>query len=482
MAPNSTHHSTNTHSSYSNLEWSHAWPFADKKDVLNSLSMRQDEIRERLTKELASGALPFISLPFAEKLSHEIEELTPYLRRFTNMVLLGIGGSALGARALQKAFFPQQDQPKHGGPWLWILDNVATENMMATFSKLDPHETLVVTISKSGGTIETISQYFFAKAWLQNALPQWQEHMLHITDAKKGFLREEVNRYGLRSLEVPEHVGGRYSVLTAVGLVPAAFFGMDWKGLLRGALDMSEALIDRLESPTSRDAKPCLTTPPTGPIDIEHHPAWNLALWNASLMENGYNDLIFFIYIPKWATLSAWFAQLWAESLGKNGKGSMPIPAIGVTDQHSLQQMFLDGPKNKACLFLTSKIMPQGPQFPNTLPPQWQFLQDKSFDALLDAESLGTSIALKHANVPLVSLEIADLSPYSAGRLIMLLELTTVLTGWLLDCNPLDQPAVEFGKRISNARLGAYQNTEMCQSEKALLHTYLAQEKSEQKF
>jgi glucose-6-phosphate isomerase len=249
-------------------------------------------------------------------------------------------------------------------------------------------------------------------------------------------LREEASRNAFASLPVPDHLGGRYSALSAVGLVPAAFLGMNWKDLLAGAWDVTQSLAEN-------------------PAAVEKHPALNLAAWNIALANTGYSQLIFFSYIPLWATLGPWFCQLWAESLGKEGKGTMPIAAVGVTDQHSVNQMFLDGPRDKGCLFLTCDGLSRGRPFPDDLPGQWRWLQNRRFGELLDAEALGTCMALAQNKTPLVRVHMADSSERAAGSLMALLEAATLLTGWLMNINPIDQPAVELGKRLANARLGA---------------------------
>ena len=165
--------------------------------------------------------------------------------------------------------------------------------------------------------------------------------------------------------------------------------------------------------------------------------------------------MIFFCYIPQWAAYGDWFAQLWAESLGKEGQGSQPVPATGVTDQHSINQMFLSGPRNKACLFLTSREQVQGRNFGMDVPDQWAWLRAKPFGSLLEAEALGTRMALCKSGVPLLHVEMSERTPRAAGALMLMLEAATLFTGWLMDINPLDQPAVELGKRLANARLGA---------------------------
>ena len=412
------------------VNWSHAY-----LDRPADIPSSDNAYVERLRKELP--VLPFLNLPFAEELVQQLKSHEEFLRRFNHMLILGIGGSALGPRALQRAFAPGQDRPNHKGKNVWIADNVHPEWLQEHLEKLVPEETIIVVISKSGGTIETIAQYFIVLPWLQKHLPQtWQEHLFMVTDEQTGFLRDEVNKYGLRSLPVPDNLGGRYSVLSAVGLVPAVFMGMDWKGLLRGALSVGRPLAEHPET-------------------LLDHPSWKLARWAFRMSEEGRDQIIFFCYIPDWSTFGPWFCQLWAESLGKDGKGTMPIPATGVTDQHSLLQMFLDGPKNKGCIFVTApadtKILP----LPQGLPKGWEYLEGHTFGDILDAESLATRATLVEKGVPVVHLDMPDSSAFSAGKMMMLLEASTIFTGWLMGINPVDQPAVENGKKLARARLGA---------------------------
>lgn len=436
------------------LEWSRAYTHRLSPNVADSLKARAGEIAQRLARETTAGELPFLTMPYRSRLEATLPPLVPRVRAFRHMLVLGIGGSALGARAMQQAFAPGQDGPGHTGPWLWIADNVCAERFEALLSSLNPAETMVVCISKSGGTIETLSQYFLVRAWLRASLENtWRDHMIVVTDAAKGYLREEAGRHSLASLEVPDYLGGRYSALSAVGLLPAAFLGIDWKALLDGAASVATPLA---QAPT--------------PDCVAKHPSFAMACWAKSLEDHGYNQLIFFCYIPQWAAYGDWFAQLWAESLGKDGQGTQPIPATGVTDQHSTNQMFLSGPRNKGCLFLTSGAQPQGRSFGEDLPDAWAWLRGKSFGSLLEAEALGTRMALCKNGVPLLHIHMDNTGPRAAGSLMMLLEATTVFTGWLMGINPLDQPAVELGKRLANAKLGAQGYTQ----EEADLAAYLA--------
>ncbi len=439
------------------LNWSHAYTGRLSKAMLAKYESTA-AFSQRLEKELHK--LPFLTLSYREQLEEDMARMVPHCLQYEHMLLLGIGGSALGARALQKAFAPGQDGPVHEGRSLWIADNVCATTFEHWLERLPAEKTVVVAISKSGGTIETISQYFLTCAWLKEHLGDaWTDHMVLITDAEMGFLRQEVKTHGMHSMEVPNFLGGRYSALSAVGLLPAAFMGIDWKALLDGAAMVAKPLLDN-------------------PHAISDHAAYSLATWCMGLDTTNYNELIFFSYIPTWATFGPWFVQLWAESLGKEGKGSMPIAATGVTDQHSAQQMFLDGPRNKACIFLSSENLPLGRTFGKDLPAQWKWLEGQHFGELLQAEGLGTRMALTKHNLPLVQINMHETDAAAAGSLMMLLEITTLFTGWLMDINPLDQPAVEMGKRYANARLGAPNHEE----EKAALDAFVNGKEERQYF
>ncbi|MDR2076169.1 MAG: glucose-6-phosphate isomerase [Desulfovibrio sp.] len=428
------------------LDWSQA--FSHRLQGLSretsSLAGKKNALAARLAGELDKGLLPCLNMPFKKDLERDLPAFEQRVKPFKHMLVLGIGGSALGARALQKAFFPAQDRPGHNGPWLWIADNIDPDTLTAWMDTLPPRETVVVVISKSGGTIETMGQYFLLRSWLRQALGAlWQQNVILITDEKSGDLRAEATALNLPSLPVPDFLGGRYSVLSAVGLVPAAFLGMNWRGLLQGAAEVNASLVKAGGRPESMaDA-------------LGDHPAWGWAVWAAELLRYGYSELIFFSYIPLWNFFGAWFSQLWAESLGKEGKGSMPVPAVGVTDQHSLNQMFLDGPRNKGCLFLSCPRLYRGPSFGTEIPGKWSYLAGRQFGDLLLAEALGTRMALTRSQVPLLHICLDAADEAAAGRLMGLCMAATILTGWLLEINPLDQPAVELGKRLANARLGA---------------------------
>ena len=247
------------------IEWSQAYTGRLSPDATAPFTARASELAQRLQRECAAGTLPFLTFPFVPALRESLPPLLPRIRSRKHMLVLGIGGSALGARAIQRAFAPGQDGPGHDGPCLWIADNVSPTIFESWLSSLSPSDTTVVCISKSGGTIETVTQYFLARRWLREALgSRWTDHMIVVTDIAKGFLRQEAQQHGLDSLEVPDHLGGRYSALSAVGLLPAAFLGIDWEALLNGAADVARPLAD---GNTPLESHPAVS--PAGPTPLK---------------------------------------------------------------------------------------------------------------------------------------------------------------------------------------------------------------------
>ena len=373
------------------------------------------------------------------------------------LVVAGIGGSYLGARAVVEAVKGMYHNELEDGLKIYFCGNSISPTYLNNIISLCKGKRFSINvISKSGTTTETSLAFRVLRELLEKEMgvEEANKRIYATTDAHRGALKGLADQEGYEEFVVPDDVGGRYSVLSAVGLVPAAFMGLPWEDFLEGAASVNAPLVnDELGKPEN----------------LRNHPAWALANWCFELSRHDYSQLIFFTYIPSWASFGQWFGQLWAESLGKNGKGTMPLPAVGVTDQHSLQQMFLDGPADKGCIQLHCPNLSKGPQFPDDVPDSWEWLRGKTFGDLLNAETLGSAAALVHNGVPLTRLEAAESSMRAAGEVMGLLMATTVLTGWLMNINPLDQPAVELGKRLAYSRLGSSSYPE----EAAILKAFL---------
>ncbi len=395
--------------------------------------------------KLKEEKLPFSTLDFVQELLQQIKELEPYFTQFDHLLLLGIGGSALGPHALQKTFSPQDKfvLQNNKQKQLWVIDNVHSVHLSEYLEHLPLEKTLVLTISKSGSTLETIAQYFICKQHYEKILPQtWQKHFFIITDKETGFLREEVQKYAFKSLPIPSALGGRFSIFCAVGLVPAAFLGIDYKSFIQGAITAKETFFQECENycKSSQNPLPKL---------------FELANFTFSTMQAGFSELIFFNYIPKWASLNLWFRQLWSESLGKQGVGSTPVIALGTVDQHSILQLFLDSKPNKSAIFLESYTQGRSPlcTISNTLPEKWKWLANKNITDVLYAETKATKKSMINHHIPLCSMEFSEINENSFGKLMWELCMVTILTAYFLEINPFDQPAVEESKTIAKQSL-----------------------------
>lgn len=367
-----------------------------------------------------------------EKNIDEISQTLKNFGKFDSIVVLGIGGSALGTQAIANVFGEENHTKK-----LFVLDNVDPYLISKVENSIELSKTLFMVISKSGETIETLSQflYFHEKVKQNNLNPS--EHFLFITDPKRGFLRELATKYNFTCLEIPEDVGGRFSVLSNVGLVPAYSFGVNIEELINGA-----TIIDKNY--------------------LNHIYSFSLFLYLLNIRK-GKSIIIMMPYCDRLIAFSQWFSQLWAESLGKKyGRnseilrtGQTPIVARGVTDQHSQLQLFLEGPKDKVVILIKTKEKIQKEiHVPFLEYNSVNFLNGKTFDDIFEAEYLGTYNALINEGIPTISIEIDKLNMETLGALFYFFELSTAFSGELYNINPFDQPGVELGKKIAFSILG----------------------------
>ena len=405
--------------------------------------------------ERASGALGFFDLPDDRRLHQQTLDYVKSIRArggaesLTDVVVLGIGGSALGPIALRTALRPPQwnlldDAARGGQPRLHVLDNVDPANISALIGRLDPRRSLFVVISKSGGTAETMAQYLVIRAWLNGALGEAgaRERLVLVTDPQKGALRAIARAEGIAALEIPANVGGRFSVLTPVGVLPAALIGIDTAALLAGAADMR----DRCASD-----------------DL----AKNIAGTWASLQyladtKHGRHVQVLMPYSDALRDMAAWYVQLWAESLGKHrtagdaGVGPTPLGALGATDQHSQVQLFMEGPGDKTVTFIGVTEGEGDVEIPRLHAdiPELAYLGGHRLGELLDIERRATAGALARRGRPNMTLTLDRVDPFHLGGLFMFLELATAYAGRLYGVNAFDQPGVELGKQFTYAMMG----------------------------
>jgi glucose-6-phosphate isomerase len=405
--------------------------------------------------ERATGTLGFFDLPDDRRLHQQTLDFVQSVRArggaepLADVVVLGIGGSALGPIALRTALRPPQwnlldDAARGGLPRLHVLDNVDPANISALIGRLDPRRSLFVVISKSGGTAETMAQYLVVRAWLNGALGEAgaRERLVLVTDPQKGALRAIARAEGIAALEIPANVGGRFSVLTPVGVLPAALIGIDTAALLAGAADMR----DRCAS-----------------NDLSRNVAGTWAsLQHLADTGHGRHVQVLMPYSDALRDMAAWYVQLWAESLGKHrtpddpGVGPTPLGALGATDQHSQVQLFMEGPGDKTVTFIGVTDGEGDVEIPRLHAdiPELAYLGGHRLGELLDIERRATAGALARRGRPNMTLTLDRVDPFHLGALFMFLELATAYAGRLYGVNAFDQPGVELGKQFTYAMLG----------------------------
>lgn len=412
------------------------------------LAKQTSPVISMLNKERKAGKTPYRDLPFKTQIIQDVEDLTSkYEDNCENLVILGIGGSALGNIALQTAlnsYMYNFDDAQREGPRLFVFDNVDPQQFGSFLDwisdKLD--KTIFNVISKSGRTSETAAQFMTICDMLSEILgpESLRNHIVATTDAKSGTLHTIADELKLPHLEVPDGVGGRFSVLSAVGLFGAAMCGVDIESLLEGARDMDMRVSNEnfLQNPAAINAA------------IQHH-----------FYNRNKNISVMMPYCYALKDLCDWYRQIWAESLGKevNLKGEKvyigptPVKALGTTDQHSQVQLYREGPNDKLFTFLQvnsfEKDVEIGPA--PKCAPELGFLAEKNMSMLLNGEKTATEYALLQSQRPCMTVHFDKVDAYNVGQFIYLYEVTTSVAGALFGINTYDQPAVELGKEATFA-------------------------------
>lgn len=387
------------------------------------------------------GELGFAELPYDTQQLAAIQPAAQQVRyRFDHMLVLGIGGSALGLRALTDALLSPADRLPHnmalrGVPRVTVCDNLDPDTLYPLFSQIDWKQTCVNVISKSGKTPETGAQFLIVKELLQQRFgsQRWKDHVIITTDPAAGPLRAMVICDGLQSFAIPPNVGGRFSALSPVGLFPAACAGVDVAAVLEGA----RAMADRC-----------------GEVSIENNPAAQLAAIHYLLDTQHHKPMhVMMPYVDCLGRFVEWYIQLAAESLGKNGKGQTPFRAVGATDQHAQVQLFVDGPNDKMLTMLTTDRFRCDLEVPATDEPVFQFLSGHTLSHVLNTEAAATRQALQEAKRPVVHLKLPGITPHTLGQLLFLYQWQIALLGELYGINAYDQPGVERGKILTREML-----------------------------
>ena len=405
-----------------------------------------DEARPRL-REAVNGFLEdppgFMRLPKSSEYAEASARLAEEIRNSgaTDFVHVGIGGSALGPMALQRALnHPYYNAlPAEGrrGPRIHFAENTDPNTLSAILDVADPTGTWVNVVTKSGSTAETMANFLVIRGWLVDALGDfgYQGRTVATTDPEEGFLKEIADRDDLTVLPIPKDVGGRFSVLTPVGLLPAAVTGLDVEALLTGAARCVDEVNEQRE---------------------EHPAVVGAAMHYLMDTARGRNVRVMMTYADALERLAAWFVQLWAESLGKDGKGSTPHGAVGTTDQHSQVQLFMEGPQDKVIEIVEVENHPRDLPMPEAYEglEGVGYLGGHTMAELLNVECDATRKALTEAGRPNSTIRLGTVSEENLGYLFQALEVQTAIAGSLYGVNAFDQPGVEAGKQITYSRMG----------------------------
>jgi glucose-6-phosphate isomerase len=400
-------------------------------------------------KDVDEGKYGFPHLPFQTK---EHREIMAYAAEaagtYDTVCLIGIGGSALGAWALdcglrgphpiQKPFSPKN-------PRLVILDNVDPAFLLGAIESMNPRKTLVVVAAKSGATAETVAAFLLVKDWLTKSLgKKASQRIVAVTSEHRGDLKVLATQEKYRTFHLWENVGGRFSVLSPVGLVPAALAGMDIRKLCKGAAAMT---------------RHCWNP------DLEKNAALKAALHHYLMLTYRRKAIqVAFPYSNRLWGLAFWFRQLWAESLGKRTNrtgevvhvGQTPVAALGSTDQHSQVQLYMEGPNDKVFTFWGVEKYDDAGKIPKikTGLAAFDYLGGQTLGKLINAERVSTAAALTAAHRPNCTFLLDRVDAEHLGAFLQLMEFETAFAGELLNINAFDQEGVELGKKFTFGLMG----------------------------
>jgi glucose-6-phosphate isomerase len=338
---------------------------------------------------------------------------------FDHIIACGIGGSSLGIITIHKALFPFQHK-------LFVADNLDSVTISHILNEVDPERTLFLIISKSGGTLETMTQYLLFKQFLGKHYPK---NMIAITDPKEGHLREMAEKDQIKTFPIPSKVGGRFSVLTALGLLPLTMLGGDPEELLKGAAEMRDRCTKKSDD----------------------NPALQLALATYQLNKP---ILAMMSYSDQLYPLTLWYQQLLAESIGKSSKiGITPLPLRGSTDQHSVLQLLQEGPNNKLTIFLDLVEPTKDVKLHDITDKQFGYINDKTIHRILRTELEGTACALSKAGRPNAAITVPEVNEYNLGQLFFLFQMQIAILGELYGVEAYNQPGVEKSKTLTKELL-----------------------------
>lgn len=391
-----------------------------KSNIKDDFKLNNEELKKLLSRvhERNQG---FYTLAEGEDYTKKIKG------KFEHIVILGIGGSALGTACLQKSLKDFSSSIK-----LHIVDNIDPSLITEIENKIDYSKTLFIVATKSGTTPETLFSYFYFRKKCDENHLNIHEHFVFITDPEKGFLREISNEEKITTFDVPQNVEGRFSILTPVSLLPAKLIGIDISKILTGAKTMKNKFLSE---------------------NSNENLSYQLAKIQYELYKKGKNIDVLMPYSQKLTGLTDWYRQLLAESIGKNEKtGITPLSALGVTDQHSQLQLYNEGPNDKLIIFIEVKNLGPELKIPNIYPKKEEakFLEKGlTFNKLIEIEKKSTEQSLTKNNRPNITILLNEINEETIGELVMLLMGSVAFLGELFGINAYDQPGVEASKKLT---------------------------------
>lgn len=411
------------------------------KDIIVDLNKKKDK---------PGQWLQWMNLGYHEENVWLVKEYASLVKgRFENILVLGIGGSALGGIAVTEALLkPYWNllpvEKRDNNPRIFFLDNIDPDQIQGILNLLDLSKTLVNVITKSGSTAETMAQYMIVKDLMEQELgDNYRRNIVVTTDQKMGYLRQLADQEGYKTFAVPDDVGGRFSVFSAVGLLPFALVGIDIDEIVSGVKDMDLALKN---------------------TDIlENIAAQNALIHYLMDTQKGKNLSVMMPYSSRLKYVSDWYVQLWAESLGKEydregnkiNCGPTPIKALGVTDQHSQIQLYNEGPNDKVVSFVRVDEFDNNLEIPKIFEyTGLGYLGGKTINDLLNAEADATKVTLVDFGKPNVTISIPKVNGYYVAQLLYMLEVQTAIAGELYNIDAFNQPGVEQAKNYTYALMG----------------------------
>ena len=426
-------------------------------DLTSSFNEYAPKIQEIITnlnmkKDKPGSWLQWMNLGYNEETVWYVKEYAAMVDgRFDNILVLGIGGSALGAMALSEAllkpYWNLLDKEKRDNyPKIFFLDNIDPDQINALLDILDLKRTLVNVITKSGSTAETMSQFMIIKDKLQALLgDDYRKNVVATTDKQSGVLRQLANEEGYKTFVVPDDVGGRFSVFSAVGLVPLALVGIDIDEIIKGIKIMDLALKN---------------------TDINKNIAAQAALVHYLMdKQKGKYLSVLMPYSSRLKYVSDWYVQLWAESLGKEfdrdgnkiNNGPTPIKALGATDQHSQIQLYNEGKNDKVITFIRVDEFDTELNIPNIFEyTGLNYLGGKTINRLINAEADATAVTLADYKRPNITIHLPKINEYYLAQLFYMFEMQTAIIGELYNIDAFNQPGVEQAKNYTYALMGRF--------------------------